>query len=115
MSVDKELLKGCAKTLVLKMLSRSSMHGYELASTLCELSRGKLKLTDGTIYPVLHSLETDGLILSAWEKSSSGRKRRVYSITEQGRTLLKDKTKNWNEFASMMEHLLAARTPLVVS
>jgi PadR family transcriptional regulator PadR len=115
MSIDKELLKGCSKTLVLKMLSRSNMHGYELATTLTNLSQGKLKLTDGTIYPLLHALETDCLIQSSWEKSSSGRKRRIYAITKEGKKILNDKTERWNEFASMMEHLLAARSRLQIA
>jgi PadR family transcriptional regulator, regulatory protein PadR len=61
MAVNKELLKGTAKTLVLQLLSENEMHGYELLSQLKEKSKNLIEITEGTLYPLLHSLEEDGL------------------------------------------------------
>lgn len=107
MQIDKQLLKGCTKTLVLQLLSKKSMHGYELTTQLKTLSSGKLEVTEGTIYPMLHSLEADGAITSVTLEQGK-RTRKVYQITDQGRDLLKTKTKEWHDFQSMMEQLLAA-------
>lgn len=108
MQIDKQLLKGCTKTLVLQLLSKRNMHGYELSVQLKTLSQGKLEVTEGTIYPLLHSLEADGAISSRIEETQGKRTRKVYEITTNGRRLLKDKTKEWQEFQSMMEQLLTA-------
>lgn len=107
MQVDKQLLKGCTKTLVLQVLSKRAMHGYELATQLKTLSDGKLEVTEGTIYPLLHTLEADGAIVASIIEIGK-RTRKVYAITDEGKKLLKTKTEEWQEFQSMMEKLLAA-------
>lgn len=107
--IDKELFKGCSKTVVLRLLMSASMHGYEISQRLKKLSEQKLELTEGTLYPLLHSLEADGYISSSWDKTTLKRKRKIYCITTKGKALLKQRTKEWKEFLSTMEVLLPTK------
>ena len=109
MTVDKELLKGCSKTIVLQLLSKKGMHGYELSQKLKQSTSGKIEITEGTLYPLLHALEADGSITSNWLHVVGQRRRKVYTITTKGKKLLKEKTKEWQEFLSTMELLLPAK------
>ena len=76
MPVNKELLKGNAQTLVLKVLSQREMYGYQLTQELAKSSAGSFELKEGTLYPLLHSLETDGAVESFWKDGSGERKRK---------------------------------------
>jgi PadR family transcriptional regulator, regulatory protein PadR len=113
MQINKQLLKGCTKTIVLQLLSKKNMHGYELSVQLKTLSAGKVEVTEGTLYPLLHSLEADGAISSTIIEQGK-RTRKVYVITSEGKRLLKSKTEEWQEFQSMMEKLLAASRGLAI-
>jgi len=108
MTVDKELLKGCSKTLVLKLLSQKGMHGYEIAQELKAVTDGRIEITEGTMYPLLHSLEAGKAISSEWEVGGK-RKRKVYRLTPVGRKLLKEKTQNWREFILAVDGVMAVK------
>jgi PadR family transcriptional regulator PadR len=105
MSINKELLKGNSATLVLKLLARRDMYGYQLAQEIAAASQGAFSLTEGTLYPVLHSLEADGNLECYWEEEG-GRKRKYYKITKVGRALLKQKTAEWESFRSALDLVL---------
>jgi PadR family transcriptional regulator PadR len=86
---SKELLKGTISAIVLKLLSEQErMYGYEIAMRVKELSGGKILLKDGSLYPALQKMTTDGL-LSFKEENVGGRVRKYYYITKQGQ---KEKT-----------------------
>jgi len=85
MKYERELLKGVAPVVVLEILSRGRMYGYELSEAVEVCSKGLLNLGRGTLYPLLYNLEAKGLIVAEWEEAESGRKRRYYSITSQGK------------------------------
>lgn len=85
MRYERELLKGVAPVVVLEILSRGRMYGYELSEAVESRSKGLLNLGRGTLYPLLYNLEAKGLIVAEWEEAESGRKRRYYSITSQGK------------------------------
>jgi PadR family transcriptional regulator PadR len=85
MRYERELLKGVAPVVVLEILSRGRMYGYELSEAVESRSKGLLNLGRGTLYPLLYNLEAKGLITAEWEEAESGRKRRYYSITSQGK------------------------------
>jgi len=85
MKYERELLKGVAPVVVLEILSRGRMYGYELSEAVESRSKGLLNLGRGTLYPLLYNLEAKGLIAAEWEEAKSGRKRRYYSITSQGK------------------------------
>lgn len=85
MQVERELLKGVAPAVVLEILSRGRMYGYELSEAVESRSKGLLALGRGTLYPLLYNLEAKQLIAAEWETADSGRKRRYYSITSRGK------------------------------
>ena len=80
MSSNKDLIKGCTKTIVLQLLAGKSMHGYELLITLKDKTHGQLEFTEGTLYPLLHQLEKENYLVSAWTAGQGERKRKIYEI-----------------------------------
>jgi DNA-binding PadR family transcriptional regulator len=83
--MDSELVRGSIVPIVLALLVEREQYGYELARVVDSRSGGRLSLREGTLYPVLHKLEADGLITSRWSASPEGRQRKYYSITRKGR------------------------------
>lgn len=96
--IDKELLKGCVPLMVLHLFKDNDLYGYQILKNLEQLSNGAFLFKDGTLYPVLHSLEKDGHIKSYWQDSDTGRKRKYYHITEMGQSYLEEKIKDWEFF-----------------
>ena len=88
MKFESQLLKGIAPAVVLEILSRGQMYGYQLSSAIEQRSRDVLTLGKGTLYPLLYNLEAKKLVKGKWEQTDSGRKRRYYSITGRGKTQL---------------------------
>ncbi len=88
MKFESQLLKGIAPVVVLEVLSRGPMYGYELSQAIERRSAEILTLGKGTLYPLLYNLEAKKLIAGQWQTSDSGRKRRYYSITDQGKAEL---------------------------
>ena|ERR1700722_1264258 len=103
-----QFLKGCARTLVLQLLAERAMYGYELAAELDRRSGGIFALGQGTLYPLLYSLETKGLVRVAREEVSSdqGRKRRYYALTAKGKAELEANVVTWKEIAKGMRMVL---------
>ena len=74
-----ESLKGHLDALVLATLGDEPLHGYAVIEALRTRSEGAFDLAEGTVYPVLHRLEADGLLTSSWS-TAAGRRRRVYRL-----------------------------------
>ncbi len=85
MKFESQLLKGIAPVVVLEILSRGPMYGYELSQAIEQRSGDVLTLGKGTLYPLLYNLEAKKLVRGKWEQVNSGRKRRYYSITSRGK------------------------------
>ena len=85
MKFESQLLKGVAPVVVLEILSRGPMYGYELSRAIEQRSAEILTLGKGTLYPLLYNLEAKKLVKAKWEESDSGRRRRYYSITGRGK------------------------------
>lgn len=100
-----ELVKGSAGMLVLKLLAEKPMHGYEIIKKMEERSLGVFSLKEGTLYPVLHALEAEGLAAAEWEGETS-RKRKVYSITTKGAKRLKEKHEEWNTVKVAVDRIM---------
>jgi len=93
MKFESQLLKGIAPVVVLEILSRGPMYGYELGQAIEQRSGKILSLGKGTLYPLLYNLEAKKLVEGKWEKNESARKRRYYSITGKGKDeLVEQKT-----------------------
>lgn len=106
MAVDKSLLSGSSTLLILKLLSEKDMYGYEMIDTLRKRSQNVFELKAGTLYPLLHGLEEKGM-LKVYEQEYLGKTRKYYSITKEGRKLLKSKTEEWNEYSGAIVSVLA--------
>lgn len=100
-----EELKGHLDALILAVLSPEPLHGYAVIEALKQRSGGELSLPEGTVYPALHRLERDGLLKSDW--TDTGRRRRVYSLTDRGRKELGARRDRWRAFAATIEAVLA--------
>jgi transcriptional regulator len=104
--MDTELLKGTLALLILSLLSRKAMYGYEIAATVHRDTDGTFTWREGSLYPNLHKLEADGLIVGEWEEKETGRKRRYYRITKKGRESLRDKVQSWTELCHAVNCIL---------
>ena len=109
MSVDKSLISGSTAMLILKLLSEKDMYGYEMIETLQEKSNNVFALKAGTLYPLLHSLEEKGY-LSSYENMVSGKIRKYYSITKEGKKFFKGKTEEWKEYSGAVANVLGGVT-----
>lgn len=104
--IPKELLKGSLKPIVLKLLSEHErMYGYEITQKVKELTAGKIKLTYGALYPVLHKLENDG-VLTTEREIVNGRTRIYYRLTATGNDTVEEKLLELQEFIDTMRRLL---------
>src|ERR1700719_3560206 len=104
--MDTELVKGTLSLLILSLLTRSSMYGYELAATVHRDTDGTFTWREGSLYPALHKLQADGLIAGEWEEKETGRKRRYYKITSKRRAALKEKTLSWATLCQVVNRML---------
>lgn len=106
MKVSKELLKGSTVVLILSLLDRKEMYGYEMIKEIDKKSNGVFKFKEGTLYPILHSLESDELVEAYWDEGDSGRKRKYYRITNKGRGFLEEKKKEWETFRTAVDDVI---------
>jgi PadR family transcriptional regulator, regulatory protein PadR len=95
MELNKDLVAASATPLVLAILAQGDSYGYAIIKRVTDLSGGHLQWTDGMLYPVLHRLERQGLIAAKWSTSESGRKRKYYRITKEGRAQLAFQQRQW--------------------
>jgi PadR family transcriptional regulator PadR len=93
--IRKELVAASAEPLVLSLLSEGDSYGYAIIQEIRHRSGGQLHWTDGMLYPVLHRMERKGWIKSRWAESETGRKRKYYSIKENGRNAQKKHREQW--------------------
>jgi len=98
MKHDKELLKGSTYLLLLKLLEKEDMYGYKIIKELEKKSDNIFELKEGTIYPILRSMENDKLVNSYIEDTDSLRKRKYYAITKKGKKILEEKERQWHLF-----------------
>src|SRR5438094_9787231 len=103
--MDTELVKGTLSLLILSLLTRAAMYGYEIAATVHRDTDGAFTWREGSLYPSLHKLEQTGLIVGEWEEET-GRKRRYYHITKEGRAALKEKVQSWAELTTAVNRIL---------
>jgi len=91
----KDLVAASSKPLVLSILAGGESYGYDILRQVRELSRGQIEWSDGMLYPVLHRLEREGLVQSEWKEADTGRERKYYSLSSNGRKALKTERRQW--------------------
>lgn len=106
MEIDKSLLSGSTTMLVLNLLSQQDMYGYEMIETIGKISKEIFSFKAGTLYPLLHNLEEQGMIQSYEKNADHTRVRKYYTITPSGRKLLEEKKSEWTLFVKTMSGIL---------
>lgn len=101
-----ELIKGTLKTIVLNLLKEQGrMYGYEITNKVKDLTKGKIQITEGALYPTLHSLEKNGELTT--EKEYIGKRvRKYYSLSSQGNITATVKANEFSDFIETMTFLL---------
>lgn len=105
MKINKELLKGSTKMLILEMVKDENMYGYQMIKKLKEKSNEVFDFKEGTLYPILHALEEEGLITSYLD-DTTGKKRKYYAITTKGKKSLKEKNEEWKIFSESVNRVI---------
>ena len=93
--IPKVLVAASVRPIMLSILERGESYGYQIIQLVQDYSEGSLTWTDGTLYPVLHRLESEGLITASWRQSEKGRRRKYYSLTAAGKRALETEKQNW--------------------
>ena len=103
-----QMRKGTTTVAILKLLvdAEEPLHGYEIIRQLELRSQGYFRFKEGLIYPSLHRMEQDGLLSSRWLGKRGTRRRKVYTVTEQGRRQLEVEMERWQTFSQQMNQLL---------
>jgi len=100
--ISTELLKGSLKSIVLKLLAENGrMYGYEITRLVEELTMGRIKLTYGALYPVLHKLEVEGSVITESENFNN-RIRIYYKLTPKGDNFAQEKIRELEEYLEVM-------------
>ena len=102
MRVQRELMRGAGPVAVLQLLDQRPMYGYELAEALAQGTGGVLEMGQSTLYPLLYNLEGKGLIRGEWMEAESGRRRKVYRLTEKGVGRLQGQRDEWRSVVRAM-------------
>ena len=104
--ISNDLIKGSLKTIVLKLLKEEGpMHGYAITRKVEDLTKGKIKLTYGALYPVLHKLESDGILVTATEIHNN-RTRIYYALTDRGQSVVREKIKELSDFIDSLQQII---------
>ena len=102
---SKNLVAASLEPLLLTLLSEGEMYGYEIIQRVKELSSGKIRWTASKLYPLLHSLENDGLVEARWYPSESGPDRKYYRLTRNGAAALETTKREWLEVNAILARL----------
>ena len=97
--------RGTAELAILSVLEGGPLHGYEISRRIDEKTRGELRFTLASLYPLLYRMEQRTWIRGAWETSGSGRRRRVYRLTPAGKKKLSPLRQEWAELFRALRRL----------
>ncbi len=105
MHIDKDLVAASATPLVLAILAEGESYGYAILKRIRELSAGQLEWTDGMLYPLLHRLQRLGYVTTEWRAPAGQRRRRYYTLTDDGRDALAEQQRQWLTVARTFGHV----------
>lgn len=106
MKIEKSLLSGSTPLLVLSLLKDGDKYGYEMIEELAKRSDDTFQLKEGTLYPLLHTLEKEKLVTSYTKQTPTGRERKYYRLTADGLEQLEYKEKEWKLFSRTVNAVL---------
>ena len=101
-----ELLQGTLDMLILKAVSLGPLHGYGVLLRIQQISKDRLEIQQGSLYPALYRLEHQGWITSEWGESENKRKAKFYRLTAAGKKRLQSEEENWNRMADVIAGIL---------
>jgi transcriptional regulator len=102
-----DLLQGTLDLLILKAVSLGPLHGYGILLRIQQISKDRLEIQQGSLYPALYRLEHQGSISSEWGESDNNRKAKYYRLTAAGKRQLHLETEKWNRMADVMGGILS--------
>ena len=101
-----DLLQGTLDMLILKAVSLGPLHGYGILLRIQQISKDRLEIQQGSLYPALYRLEHQGWISSEWGESENKRKAKYYRLTAAGRHKLQTEAERWNRMADVIAGIL---------
>ena len=109
--MDKQLglVQGTLDMLILKAVSLGPLHGYGVLLRIQQISKDRLEIQQGSLYPALYRLEHQGWIASEWGESENKRKAKYYRLTASGKRRLRDEAEKWNQMADVIAGILDTR------
>lgn len=107
MPFTSELVKGSTELLVLSLLRGRTLHGYDIIKEIRARSDGHLRVGEGSLYPLLHRLEREGLVSAEWG-GAQGRDRRYYSLSGKGEAALDERQAAWRQHVLAVDRVLGA-------
>jgi PadR family transcriptional regulator, regulatory protein PadR len=101
-----DILQGMLDMVLLKALAHEPLHGYALAQRIRLLSRDRLLVPQGSLYPALHRLENKGFLRGEWTATATGREAKLYRLTAAGRRRLEVEVAEWRDLSATVALLL---------
>jgi PadR family transcriptional regulator PadR len=101
-----DLLQGTLDMLILKAVSLGPLHGYGVLLRIQQISKERLEIRQGSLYPALYRLEHHGWIESDWSESENRRKAKYYRLTATGKRRLQAEAEKWNRMADVIAGIL---------
>ena len=95
------------RLLVMGLLGNGDMYGYQMIVELERRSDGTFSMKEGTLYPVLHGMEKDGLVDAYEQAAPTGRMRKYYRLTRKGKEALKTEMQEWRQYAAAVDAVLS--------
>jgi len=107
MSKPSDLVQGTLDLLILKILALEPLNGWAIGQRLKQVSDDVLQVSDGSLYPALHKLEHQGLIVSEWRRSENNRRAKFYELTRPGRGHLDQETAQWMRLSAAISQVVS--------
>lgn len=101
--MSKEIKKGSIDILIISLITKRDMYGYEIAKTIKDKSNNLYEMGEGTLYSALKRLEKSDVLEFYWGDSDSGARRKYYRITDTGKKVLEEKMIEWNEVNKLVQ------------
>ena len=105
MSITSDLIRGNTDTIILSCLETGDSYGYKINKTVSAIAGGGFEMKEATLYTAFKRLEESGCITSYWGEENTGARRRYYKITEQGRAVLAQLRRDWEESKAIIDKL----------
>jgi PadR family transcriptional regulator PadR len=109
MAKPADLMQGTLDMLILTAISLGALHGYGILLRIQQISKDRLEIQQGSLYPALYRLEHQGLIESEWGESDNKRKAKYYRLTGAGRRQLQEAARSWNQMTDIIGGILGTQ------